>query len=147
MRRAFLYWTFLCVVGLGLSLWAQQPVVQVPDARGGSTVMNATSGDGSTALTSTAQAIKASAGLLTGYYVANPNTSDVFIIVYNIASGSVTVGTSTPAMVFRVPAGTAANVGFTFPITFATAMSWAATSTAGGNGAPTTALDAMAFYQ
>lgn len=110
--------------------------------------MNASSSDGGTALTSTAQAIKASAGTLMGYYIYNPNAAAVFVQFYNTASGSVTVGTTNPLFMLTIPAASAANL-FLQPggVAFGTAMSWSATSTAGGNGAPTTALDAVCWYK
>ena len=111
-----------------------------------SSTMNATSSDGGTALTSTAQAIKGSAGVLTGYYIYNPNATAQFVQFYNTASGSVTVGTTNPLFMLTIPATSAANLAG-LCTTFSTAMSWAATSTAGGNGAPTTALDAVAWYR
>ncbi len=113
---------------------------------GGATTMNATSSDGGTALTSTAQAIKGSAGILQGYYIYNPNSVAAFVQFYNTAQGSVTVGTTSPLFMLTIPPGTAANLWTPGGITFGTAMSWSATSTAGGNGAPTTALDAVAWY-
>jgi hypothetical protein len=109
--------------------------------------MNASSSDGATALTSTAQAIKASAGSLYGYYIYNPNATAAFVQFYNTASGSVTVGTTSPLFMLAIPATAGANLMFTHGVAFGTAMSWAATSTAGGNGAPTTALDAVAWYK
>jgi len=118
-----------------------------PSPTEGTTTMNATSSDGGTALTSTAQAIKASAGALYGYYIYNPNSSAQFVQFYNTASGSVTVGTTNPLFILTIPATSAANLAMTHGVAFATAMSWAATSTAGGNGAPTTALDAVAWYK
>jgi hypothetical protein len=108
--------------------------------------MNASSSDGGTALTSTAQAIKGSAGRLHGYYIYNPNTSAVFVQFYNTASGSVTVGTTTPLFMITIPSSSAANLAIPGGVAFGTAISWAATSTAGGNGAPSTALDAVAWY-
>jgi hypothetical protein len=113
---------------------------------GGATTMNASSSDGGTALTSTAQVIKASAGILMGYYIYNPNSTAQFVQLYNTAAASVTVGTTNPLFMLTIPAGSAANLWTPGGITFGTAMSWAATSTAGGNGAPTTALDAVAWY-
>jgi hypothetical protein len=109
--------------------------------------VNSTSSDGGTALTSTAQTIKGSAGKLMGYYVYNPNTAAVFVQFYNTASGSVTVGTTNPLFMLTIPSSSAANLALPFGINFGTAMSWAATSTAGGNGAPTTALDAVCWYK
>jgi hypothetical protein len=109
--------------------------------------MNASSSDGATALTSTVQAIKASAGKLRGYYIYNPNSAAVFVQFYNTASGSVTVGTTNPLFMLTIPALSAANLWLApAGVNFGTAISWAATSTAGGNGAPSTALDAVAWY-
>jgi hypothetical protein len=46
-----------------------------------------------------------------------------------------------------IPASSGANLMSDIGITFSNAgWSWAATSTAGGNGAPATALDAVAWY-
>jgi hypothetical protein len=118
-----------------------------PHTAGGLDVGNFTSGDTFTALTSTAQAIKASAGKFYGYYIYNPNSSATYVIVYDIASGSVTVGTSTPKLVFCIPATSGANLELVNGITFSTAMSIAATTTGGGNTAPTTALEAMIWYK
>jgi hypothetical protein len=113
---------------------------------GGASTKNCTSGDGSTALTNSAQEIKGSAGSLKGWYIYNPNTSVAYVPVYNTAAAGVTVGTTTPLFVIAVPPGSATNVSYHGGIAFGTAISWAATSTAAGNGAPTTALEAVAFY-
>lgn len=119
-----------------------------PHTAGGLSVFNASSSDGATALTNSAQAIKASAGQLYGWYIYNPNSSAQFVQLYNTAAASVTVGTTSPLFMLTIPATSAANVEFTNGITFSNAgWSCAATSTAGGNGAPTTALDAVFFYK
>lgn len=121
-------------------------VTPVPLTTGGWTVANFTSGDTYTALTATAQVIKASAGKFGGYYIYNPNTSATYVMVYNIAAASVTVGTSTAILVFCIPASSAANLEMTHGIPFGTAMSIAAATTGGGNTAPATALEAMVWY-
>lgn len=120
---------------------------ETPATSGGLTVANLNGGDTFTALTSTAQVIKGSAGQIYGWYIYNPNTVVSYVIVYNIAAASVTVGTSTPAMVFAIPPGSAANATMDGGIAFGTAISAAATTTAGGNTAPSTALDVMFFYK
>ena len=117
-----------------------------PRTTGGWSVGNFTSGDTYTALTSTAQVIKASAGKFGGYYIYNPNSSATYVLVYNIAAESVTVGTSTASLVFAIPATSAANLELIAGIPFGTAMSIAAATTGGGNTAPTTALEAMIWY-
>lgn len=110
-------------------------------------VANFTSGDTYTALTNTAQAIKASAGKFGGYYIYNPNAVVSYVMIYNIAHGSVTVGTSTAKLVFAIPAYSAANIELVVGIPFDTALSCAAATTGGGNSAPTTALEAMIYYK
>lgn len=126
------------------ALWATLK----PQPTEGLSTMNATSSDGATALTNSAQVIKASAGTLYGYYIYNPNSSAQFVQFYNTAAASVTVGTTNPLFMLTIPATSAANLSLPVPIVFTNAgWSWAATSTAGGNGAPTTALDAVAWYK
>lgn len=119
-----------------------------PQTANGLSVFNATSSDGATALTNTAQVIKASAGQLYGWFIYNPNATAQFVQLYNTAAGSVTVGTTNPLFMLTIPATSGANVEFTNGITFSNAgWSAAATSTAGGNGAPGTSLDAVFFYK
>lgn len=123
-------------------------IAVMPTTTGGLSVFNATSSDGATALTNSAQAIKASAGQLYGWYIYNPNVTAQFVLLYNTAAASVTVGTTNPLFMLTIPATSAANVEMTNGITFSNAgWSAAAASTAGGNGAPTTALDAVFFYK
>lgn len=118
-----------------------------PRTTGGWSVGNFTSGDTYTALTATAQVLKASAGKFGGYYIYNPNSAATYVLVYNIAAASVTVGTSTALLVFCIPATSGANLEILAGIPFGTAMSIAAATTGGGNTAPTTALEAMIWYK
>lgn len=118
-----------------------------PTTVGGWDLFMASSGDGSTALTNTAQAVKASAGKLGGWYIYNPNAAATYVILYNTAQGSVTVGTTNPLMVLCIPAASAANLEVTNGIAFSTAISVAATTTGGGNTAPSTALEANFWYK
>jgi hypothetical protein len=118
-----------------------------PRTTGGWSVGNFTSGDTFTALTATAQVIKGSAGKFGGYYIYNPNATATYVILYDIAAASVTVGTSTPKLVFCIPATAGANLELLAGIPFGTAMSIAATTTGGGNTAPSTALEAIIFYK
>lgn len=118
-----------------------------PRTTGGWSVGNFTSGDTYTALTNSAQVIKGSAGKFGGYYIYNPNTAATYVEIYNIAAASVTVGTSTAKLVFCIPASSGANLELLAGIPFDTAMSIAATTTGGGNTAPSTALEAMIFYK
>lgn len=130
-----------------MTLDRKQIVTIQPHTTGGWDVVSCTSGDTLTALTNTAQAVKASAGKLGGWYIYNPNATAMYVIIYNIASGSVTVGTSTPKMVLCIPATSGANVELVNGITFDTAIAVAATTTGPGNTAPTTALEANFLYK
>jgi hypothetical protein len=129
-----------------MTLDRKQIVTVQPHTAGGWSVKNCTAGDGSTALTNGAQAIKASAGKLGGWFIYNPNATAAYVPIYNVASGSVTVGTTNPLMVLTIPATSAANLEMVNGLTFDTAISCAAATTAAGNTAPTTALEANFFY-
>ena len=119
-----------------------------PTTTSGCSVFMATSADGSTALTNSAQVVKASAGNLYGYYIYNPNSAATYVHLYNTAAASVTVGATNPLVTFCIPATAGANVGFPYPVTFSNAgWSVSATTTGGGNTAPTTALEAVFFYK
>lgn len=118
-----------------------------PNTTGGWSVGNYTTGDTYTALTNSAQVIKGSAGTFGGYYIYNPNSSAMYVMVYNVAAASVTVGTTTPQLVFCIPATAGANLEIANGINFSTAMSIAAATTGGGNTAPGTALEAMVWYK
>jgi hypothetical protein len=116
-----------------------------------SSLQPATSGGWSissqTALTNTVVAAKASAGQVGGHMFYNPNSSVSYIQVFNVASGSVTLGTTAPTLVIPLPAGAAANVEWANGIAFGAAISFAATTTATGNTAPTTALTGFLLYK
>lgn len=121
-------------------------VTQAPSTSGGWSTAMMTSADGSTALTATAQAIKASAGTFGGYYVYNPNSAATYVHIYNVAFGSVTVGTTNPQCTFCIPATSGANLEIGNGVNFTTAMSAAATTTGGGNTAPATSLEAVFWF-
>lgn len=122
-------------------------VTPQPHTAGGLSTFMASNADGSTALVATAQAIKASAGQVYGWFIYNPNTVPIYVQFYNVAQASVTVGTTNPQMMLVIPALGAANVMGANGITFTNAgFSIAATTTAGGNTAPSTGLDANIFY-
>jgi len=112
-----------------------------PNATGGWSV------NSQTGLTNTKVAVKASAGTFGGYMIYNPNASAVYIQVFDVASGSVTLGTTTPTYVITLPATAGANVEFTNGINHATAITLAATTTATGSTAPGTALTALFLYK
>jgi hypothetical protein len=116
-----------------------------------STVTPSTTGGWSkiTALaqTTTKKVVKASAGTFGGYYVYNPNASVAYIQVFDVASGSVTLGTTAPDLVFGIPATSAANLEITNGINMATAITLACTTTATGSTAPGTGLDITTLFK
>lgn len=133
--------------GLRVSLIAQPSAAII-----GAVTASASSTNGWTpkllnALTNTAVAIKTGAGQLGMLQCWNPNATVQYVQIYNIASGSVTVGTSTPLE--SIPIAPTSTGGFVnnFPgQQFGTAMAIAATTTATGASAPGTALDCNADY-
>jgi hypothetical protein len=98
------------------------------------------SADFRSALSTTVQSVKGSAGKLGGWYIYNPNASAAFVQIFNVSSGSVTLGTTTPTLSLGVPATSAANLMSGEGVDFGTAISIAATTTATGNTAPGTGL-------
>ena len=99
----------------------------------------------------TAQVIKASAGRLYFLEISNPNDADAFIQLFDVAAGSVSVGTTTPKLSLFVPAGDGTKDGamdkvFAIPVHFGTAITYACTTTATGNGDPATGLIVNAGY-
>lgn len=103
------------------------------------------------ALTNTAVAVKASAGRLYGYHIFNPGTALAYVQIYNVAAASVVVGTTTPIITLAMPSNSSSNVGvdhlFSTPVTFATAIAVAATTTPTGGTAPGTAIVVNVFYK
>ena len=126
------------------ALWA----TLTPTTTSGCSTFMASGSDGSSILVATAQVIKASAGVLYGYYAWNPEAAVTFVHFYNTAAASVTVGTTNPLFTIAIPAGSAANLAFPYGVTFSNAgWSCAATTTAGGNTAPATGVSLVAWYK
>lgn len=98
------------------------------------------------ALSNTKTAVKASAGKLYGWMVHNPSAATAYIQVWNVAIGSITVGTTAPTYVIELPAGASANVMSERGITHSAEINIAATTTPTGSTAPGTALVVSLFY-
>ena len=117
-------------------------------ANGGLTTFMASGSDGSSILVATAQAIKASAGTMYGYFAYNPEAAVTFVHFYNTAAASVTVGTTNPLFTLQIPPASAANMSIPQGIAFSNAgWSCAATTTAGGNTAPATGVSLTVWYK
>ena len=96
----------------------------------------------------TVGAVKASAGQIYWIHAINFDTTPLYLQIYNIASGSVTVGTSTPVMSLAIPTqGDTNGAGFTFSvpngIAFSTAISVAVTTAVEGAAGPVGTSDCV----
>lgn len=116
------------------------PVTPVPGSAGGWTPAV------STGLTNTKVVVKASAGVLGGYAIFNPNTAVMYVQVWDALTASVTVGTTSPTYVLPVPAMSTANVEWTVGVHHGTGIIVAATAGPANNTAPTNALVATILY-
>lgn len=92
------------------------------------------------AQSTTVTTVKATAGELGAYYCWNPNAAVAYLQIFDI-SGTVTLGTSVPKWSIGLPAGSAANLELSNGLHFANAIKIAATTTATGSTAPTSAID------
>lgn len=99
------------------------------------------------AQTTTKKVVKASAGTFGGYYYYNPNASVAYIQVFDLASGSVTLGTTAPDLVYAIPALSAANIEIVNGVNMANAITLACTTTATGSTAPGTGLDLTLYFK
>lgn len=95
-------------------------------------------------------AVKASAGNLFGFSFVNNTAAAVFLSFWNVATGSVTLGTTAPTCVFVLPAGTGTGM-LTVPpsalalLNSATAISFAAVTAY--NGAVTASVTGSIFFK
>lgn len=62
-------------------------------------------------LDETKREVKATAGNVYAYTFINPNTSPVYVKIYDAAAADVTVGTTVPKLVVAVPAGDGTTPG------------------------------------
>lgn len=82
--------------------------------------------------------VKATAGNVYGYCFHNKAATTMWLKLYNATAANTTVGTTTPVFTMGLPAGASGNVGFPYPVGFATAISAAVTTGIADNdtGAP-----------
>lgn len=119
------------------------------------TTYSAPGGGGNGLLTATVVQIGATgARRLYGWNFANTNSADLYVQCFNLASGSVTLGSTVPAISQRIPGGgTTTNASFweekfdTVPRRFSTALSCAVTTTPTGSTAPANGVAANIDYQ
>jgi hypothetical protein len=106
-----------------------------------------------TSATNAVNAIKASSTLV--YYIIIDNSLNVassYFKAFNLASGSVTLGTTAPDLVIYVPASSIVTIPFFTSaangVTFGTALSYAVVTTGGtaGNTGPSSAVTLTVSY-
>lgn len=101
-------------------------VGELPSTSGGLSIIT-----GSVAAVATA--IKASAGQLYGYHLFNTTAAVAFVQIFNVAAGSVTLGTTVPNIAIGIPASAQVTMNFDKGIAFSTAISYGCTTTRTGN--------------
>lgn len=94
----------------------------------------------------TVTSVKSSAGTLGAYYIYNANTSVVYVQIFDLATGSVTLGTTAPKWSIGIPASGAANLEFVNGLKFSTAITIAVTTTRAGSTAPSSTVDVNLAY-
>ena len=115
-------------------------IVATSNTTGMSTVFDS-DGDNS------AQAAKASPGNLYMMTAINTNTADAYLQLFDLATGSVTVGTTPPKYVVPVLGGAAYDTPLPIPMSFSTAITYACTTTPTGSGDPTVGLTVCFGYK
>jgi hypothetical protein len=94
----------------------------------------------------TVTAIKTTGGNVFGWYIYNSNTTVAYVQFFNLATGSVTLGTTAPFMSLGIPPIAGANVLFDTGILFSTAITIAITTTRAGATSPTNTVDYNIMY-
>ncbi|CAM6005674.1 unnamed protein product [Sphagnum balticum] len=107
---------------------------------------SAQGGTSNALLTTTPVAIKSSAGTLYGVSMFNTGSATTYVQFFDVASGSVTLGTTVPKYVIPIYAGGAWEEKFAAGMSFANAITVAATTTPTGNTAPATGINANVTY-
>jgi hypothetical protein len=115
-------------------------VTQVPGTAGGDSTYSGSIGN-------TTTAVKASAGQVTGWALGNNNTTPSYLQVFDLATGSVTLGVTAPKLSIMLPSNGGSNLAPPDGIAFATAISVAVTTTRAGATAPTNTCDLNILYK
>lgn len=102
--------------------------------------------DRRTNLSNSDVAVKTSAGFVYGVDLQNATAADCFIQFYDDATANVSVGTTTPTLSLWIPPSGGRDTQFDPPLRFSTAITIAATTTAGGSTAPASSPITNIFY-
>jgi len=113
-------------------------VTDTPATSGGLSIKSASTGG-------TATSIKASAGQLYAYHLFNTTAAAAYVQLFNVASGSVTLGTTVPDISIGIPASGGVTLNIDKGIPFGTAISYACTTTRTGSTGAT--CDVNFYYK
>ena len=119
------------------------PGTNLPSATGGVSTYCFAGGTGNALLTSTVVQVGSTAAhSLYGIDFVNTGSSAAYVQIFDLASGSVVLGTTVPKIVKWIPAGGGWEEKWSGEnrLLFSTAISFAATTTPTGSTAPSTAL-------
>ena len=97
----------------------------------------------------TKQGVKASSGAIYSIIVDNSaNAAVTYLKLWDVASGSVTVGTTAPDWIFKIPASTKLTIIFPETIAFGTALTEASLTAGGtaGSTGPTSDVPVTILY-
>lgn len=100
----------------------------------------------------TNQVVKSNPGRIYNVEVSNINNADAFLQLFDALTANVTVGTTAPKLSFLVPKGNTVDYGAMekqfgdSPLEFGVGIIYACTTTATGNGDPTTGLIVNIVY-
>ena len=109
--------------GIGVTLTSNTPTVSNATIAASATVTASTPAKILSAASTNATNLKASAGRLYGYTLANTTASFKFFKIYNKASAP-TVGTDVPVAILAIPPNTTISAEWTVPITMATGIAY-----------------------
>lgn len=98
------------------------------------------------ALSNTVVSVKSSSARMMEYDFYNPNTSGVWVQLFNATVASVTLGTTAPTRTIYIPASAGRDWTSPYSISWATALSIACTSTNTGSGSPGSSIQAYVGY-
>lgn len=139
-----------------LSIWREAPAqaqqaarlcIQTTGANGALVCSDSWASLPLVGLTNSATQVKGSAGLLGEVYCYNPNATVAYIQLFDSTTANVTVGTTVPIMALGIPATQASGLGPTpIGVRFYNGLQAAATTTAEGGSAPSTALNCDVTY-
>jgi len=138
----------LGVGGSNVSTNNPVPVQSVPITSGLTKFSFTGMSGGNALLTNIPTAVKGGAGGLYGFDLFNPGLVTTWIQIFDVASGSVVLGTTVPALTFPLYSGGGWSAYWNpTPLQFNTQIVFAATTTEFGGTAPVTSIPGNVYYE